>query len=77
MADQALTGLKVLEFANLVSGPYCGKMFAELGAEVIKIELPVKGDDARRCAPFAGKYTRNRKKRTFLLSQFEQAGHYP
>jgi crotonobetainyl-CoA:carnitine CoA-transferase CaiB-like acyl-CoA transferase len=54
MSEQALTGLKVLEFANLVSGPYCGKLFAELGAEVIKIELPVRGDDARRQSPFAG-----------------------
>ena len=54
MVEQPLTGLNVLEFANLVSGPYCGKLFAELGAEVIKIEPPVKGDDARREQPFAG-----------------------
>ena len=54
MSVQALTGLKVLEFSNLVSGPYCGKMFADLGAEVIKIETPLKGDDARSREPFAG-----------------------
>jgi crotonobetainyl-CoA:carnitine CoA-transferase CaiB-like acyl-CoA transferase len=54
MPDQALSGLKVLEFANLVSGPYCGKMFADLGAEVIKIEDPVGGDTARNREPFAG-----------------------
>ena len=54
MPDQALSGLKVLEFANLVSGPYCGKMFADLGAEVIKIEDPVRGDKARSREPFAG-----------------------
>ncbi len=54
MPDQALYGLKVLEFANLVSGPYCGKMFADLGAEVIKIEDPKGGDTARRREPYAG-----------------------
>lgn len=54
MSEQALAGLKVLEFANLVSGPYCGKMFADLGAEVIKIENPVNGDTARSREPFAG-----------------------
>ncbi|MFO7963798.1 MAG: CoA transferase [Desulfobacterales bacterium] len=54
MPDQALSGLKVLEFANLVSGPYCGKMFADLGAEVIKIEDPDGGDASRRLEPFAG-----------------------
>jgi len=53
MADQALSGLKVLEFANLVSGPYCGKLFADLGAEVIKIEEPFRGDESRRREPFA------------------------
>ncbi len=53
MTDQALTGLKVIEYANMVSGPYCGKLLADLGAEVIKIEEPYRGDDARRCEPFA------------------------
>jgi crotonobetainyl-CoA:carnitine CoA-transferase CaiB-like acyl-CoA transferase len=37
MPDRLLSDLKVLEFANLVSGPYCGKLMADLGAEVIKI----------------------------------------
>jgi CoA:oxalate CoA-transferase len=54
VSEQALTGLKVVEFANLVSGPYCGKMFADLGAEVIKIESPEKGDKSRSCEPFSG-----------------------
>ncbi|MEE9557618.1 MAG: CoA transferase [Candidatus Adiutricales bacterium] len=54
MADGALTGLKVLEFGNLVSAAYCGKLMADLGAEVIKIEEPGRGDEARRRGPFAG-----------------------
>ena len=38
---------------NLVSAPYCGKLLADLGAEVIKVEPPVTGDISRRLGPFA------------------------
>jgi crotonobetainyl-CoA:carnitine CoA-transferase CaiB-like acyl-CoA transferase len=48
-----LDGLKVVERAEGVSGPYCGKLLADLGAEVVKIEAPGTGDPARRMAPFA------------------------
>ncbi|MFO7962764.1 MAG: CoA transferase [Desulfobacterales bacterium] len=54
MPEQALSGLKVVEFGNLFSAPYCGKLMADLGAEVIKIESPVIGDEARRRKPYAG-----------------------
>lgn len=37
VADKALGGLKVLEWANFVSGPYCTKVMADLGAEVIRL----------------------------------------
>lgn len=53
MEEGALSGLKVLEFGNLVSAPYCTKLMADLGAEVIKIETPGTGDEARRREPFA------------------------
>ena len=52
MDEKALTGIKVLEYANFIAGPYCGKLLADLGAEVIKIEKPVVGDEARQCGPF-------------------------
>lgn len=54
MPEQALSGLKVIEFGDLVAAPYCGKLMADLGAEVIKIETPGVGDEARRRKPFAG-----------------------
>lgn len=53
MSGRALEGLRVLEWARMISGPYCGKLLADLGAEVIKIEEPA-GDPARRRGPFPG-----------------------
>ena len=40
MADQLLSGIKVVECGNLVSAAYTGKLFADFGAEVIKVEEP-------------------------------------
>ncbi|MBI3964118.1 MAG: CoA transferase [Chloroflexi bacterium] len=48
----ALGGLRVIEVAQLAAGPFCGKLLADLGAEVIKVEPPGSGDVARRRGPF-------------------------
>jgi crotonobetainyl-CoA:carnitine CoA-transferase CaiB-like acyl-CoA transferase len=58
MADHRLplTGIRVLELAQIVAGPFCGTLMAEFGAEVIKTELPGKGDDLRRLGPGEGDY---------------------
>ncbi len=45
MARSALDDLKIVEYAEMVSGPMCGKLFADMGAEVIKIERPGQGDE--------------------------------
>lgn len=46
-----LSGLKVLELARILAGPWCGQMLADLGAQVIKIERPEIGDDTRTWGP--------------------------
>lgn len=48
--DAPLTGLKVIELARILAGPWIGQTLADLGAEVIKIEAP-EGDDTRRWGP--------------------------
>ncbi|MBA7611992.1 Formyl-CoA:oxalate CoA-transferase [subsurface metagenome] len=48
MKDGALSDLKVVEYAEGVAGPYCVKLLADLGAEVIKVETPDSGDATRR-----------------------------
>ncbi len=49
-----LTGMKVIELAHIMSGPICGMMLADMGAEVIKVEKVPDGDDSRRFAPILG-----------------------
>ncbi len=46
-----LDGNRVLDVSRVLTGPYCSLMLADLGAEVIKIEMPEKGDDTRAWGP--------------------------
>lgn len=46
-----LAGLKVVELARILAGPWCGQLLADLGAEVIKVERPGAGDDTRHWGP--------------------------
>ena len=46
-----LDGIRVLELAQVVAGPFCGTLMAEFGAEVIKTEMPGHSDDLRRLGP--------------------------
>src|SRR5271167_166351 len=44
----ALAGLRVIEMGQLIAGPFCGQLLGDMGAEVIKIEPPGKGDPMRQ-----------------------------
>src|ERR1700759_3071087 len=50
-----LHGVRVLELGNFIAGPTAGKLLAEVGAEVIKIEQPGSGDQVRRWRRFGVK----------------------
>jgi crotonobetainyl-CoA:carnitine CoA-transferase CaiB-like acyl-CoA transferase len=54
MTTGALSGLSVLELGSMIAAPYCAKLLADLGAEVVKVEPPGLGDPARRRGPFPG-----------------------
>ena len=47
-----LSGLTIIDLTRVLAGPYCTMVLADLGARVIKVEVPKTGDDARHFGPF-------------------------
>ena len=75
-----LAGMKVLDFSQIMAGPYCTMLLADMGADVIKIEKPNGGDDTRRMGPpfvngeAAGFLGINRNKRSVILDLKNENG---
>lgn len=49
---KALEGLRVIDMSTVIAGPFAGNIFSDFGAEVIKLEMPKKGDAFRTSGPF-------------------------
>ena len=68
-----LDGIKVLDCSQILAGPYCSMLLADMGADVVKIEKPSGGDDTRRMGPpflegeSAAFLAMNRNKRSVVL----------
>ena len=77
---KALSGVQVLDLTRALSGPYCTLMLGDYGADVIKIELPGRGDDTRHWGPpyidgeSAYFLSINRNKRSLTLNLKDPAG---
>jgi len=74
MAKRALSGLKVVEYGSFVSASYCTKLMADMGAEVIKIEEPGKGDESRDYGPFPDDVPHPERSGLFLYLNTDKLG---
>ncbi|HEY6421181.1 MAG TPA: CoA transferase [Candidatus Binataceae bacterium] len=70
----ALSDLKIIELGEMVSAPYCTKMFADMGADVVKIERPGAGDRARTRGPFPKDVAHPDKSGLFLYLNTNKRG---
>ena len=77
---KALSGVRVLDLTRALAGPYCTLMLGDYGADVIKIEIPGRGDDTRQWGPpfirgeSAYFLSINRNKRSLTLNLKEPVG---
>jgi crotonobetainyl-CoA:carnitine CoA-transferase CaiB-like acyl-CoA transferase len=74
-ADLALQGLRVVDFTHFIAGPFATMILADMGADVIKVEAPGKGDDFRQYPPIVPEFGggvpyawTNRNKRSIALN---------
>ncbi|MCK5670744.1 CoA transferase, partial [Candidatus Bathyarchaeota archaeon] len=79
--DPPLKGIRVLDLSRVLAGPYCSMTLSDLGAEIIKVEIPGRGDDTRAFPPFLEgessyylSLNRGKKSLTLNLKNPEAAG---
>lgn len=82
--NTALQGIRILDFTRVLAGPFCTMLLADFGADVIKVERPIYGDDTRQWGPpYAGEgadkqsayyLSVNRNKRSLTLNLKSQEG---
>lgn len=75
----ALSNLTILDLTRVLAGPYCTMILADMGANVIKIEIPNKGDDTRQYGPFKNGESMyyanvNRSKKSITLNLKSEEG---
>ena len=63
----ALDGVRVIELTQVMAGPFCGQVLADMGADVIKVEPPGTGDQTRAAMGEAAFRAVNRNKRSIAL----------
>src|SRR5690349_20180063 len=78
-APGALESIRVVDLTRYIAGPYCAMLLGDMGADVVKIEPPGRGENSRGFAPFIegeSLYTMvfNRNKRSLTLDLRSQAG---
>jgi len=80
-ADLALRGIRIVDFTHYIAGPFATMMLADMGAEVVKVEFPGKGDDFRQYPPFKSELDggppfiwANRNKRSVALNLKSEEG---
>ncbi len=78
--SKALSGIRVLDFTRILAGPYCAQLLGDLGADVVKVEIPGNGDPLRGQGPpfHQGNgltyYATNRNKRSLTLDMQTERG---
>ena len=79
LAADALEGIKVVDLSRFIAGPYCAMLLGDMGADVVKVEPPGRGENGRTFGPFVegeSLYTMvfNRNKRSLTLDLRSDAG---
>jgi len=74
MSEQAASDVRVLDLTWYIAGPYCTKLLADYGADVVKVERPDRGDPARNMGPFLGDDPDREKSGLFLYLNTNKKG---